>query len=148
MPLSQYPERDYIVVAPTDCIMNPLVQVLNKHGTVTRQIINNPLQYDTVLDVKGIPMSMDQLLHGIPEKYKQQFVGGSGQSCVLMPSTYHHFHSPVDGKVIYADVVKANTLGTSGTFGVTLIFLTGCRLTAMWDVQAPILVSSRLSSVA
>lgn len=111
MPLSQYPKRDYIVVAPTDCIMNPLVQVLQESGTVTRSVIENPLQYDTVLDVKGIPMTMDQLLDGVPAEYKQQFVGGTGQSCVLMPNTYHHFHSPVNGTIVYADVIKANTFG-------------------------------------
>lgn len=111
MPLSQYPKRDYIVVAPTDCIMNPLVQVLTGNRTVTRRFIENPLQYDTVLDVKGIPMSLAQLLEGVPEKYRSQFVGGSGQSCVLMPNTYHHFHAPVNGKIVHAKVVPNNTYG-------------------------------------
>ncbi len=111
MPLSQYPKRDYIVVAPTDCIMNPLVQVLTENRTVTRRFIENPLQYDTVLDVKGIPMSLAQLLEGVPEKYRSQFVGGSGQSCVLMPNTYHRFHAPVNGTVVHAKVVPNNTYG-------------------------------------
>lgn len=111
MPLSQYPERDYIVVAPTDCIMNPLVQVLTENRTVTRRFIDNPLQYDTVLDVKGIPMSLAQLLEGVPEEYRSQFVGGSGQSCVLMPNTYHRFHAPVNGTVVHAEVVPNNTYG-------------------------------------
>ncbi|ETW96492.1 MAG: hypothetical protein ETSY1_26420 [Candidatus Entotheonella factor] len=52
MPLSEFPNRDYIVVAPTDCIMNPLVQVFQDNATVQRRFIENPLQFDTVLDVK------------------------------------------------------------------------------------------------
>jgi phosphatidylserine decarboxylase len=105
------PERDYIVVAPTDCIMNPLVQVLEDEATVTRQYLDNPLQYDTVLDVKGIPVSLADLLAGVPEQYRSTFVGGTGLSCVLMPNTYHHFHSPVDGMVVHADIVPDNTYG-------------------------------------
>jgi phosphatidylserine decarboxylase len=105
------PERDYIVVAPTDCIMNPLVQVLENQSAVTRQYVDNPLQYDTVLDVKGIPISLADLLAGVPEQYRHTFVGGTGLSCVLMPNTYHHFHSPVDGKIVYADIVPDNTYG-------------------------------------
>jgi phosphatidylserine decarboxylase len=34
-----------------------------------------------------------------------------------MPNTYHHFHSPVDGTVIHAEVVKTGTKGTPSTFG-------------------------------
>ena len=105
------PDRDYVVVAPTDCIMNSLVQVLDSGGEKKRKILENPLQYDTVLDVKGIPISLDQLLTGVDEDLRQQFVEGSGQSCVLMPNTYHRFHAPVDGKVVYSDVVEQNTFG-------------------------------------
>ncbi|MCP4658675.1 MAG: phosphatidylserine decarboxylase [bacterium] len=112
MPLSEYPKRDYIVVSPTDCIMNPLVQVLIEELTVTRRVIENPLQYDTVLDVKGIPISLADLLEGVPEKYRKTFVGGTGLSCVLMPNTYHHFHSPVNGTIVHAAVLEQY-----GTFG-------------------------------
>ena len=112
MPLSEYPERDYVVVSPTDCIMNPLVQVLVEDQAVTRQYVQNPLQYDTVLDVKGIPISVAHLLEGVAEEYRSTFVGGTGLACVLMPNTYHHFHSPVNGTVVHADV-----LDRFGTYG-------------------------------
>ncbi|MCG8456789.1 MAG: hypothetical protein MI919_10960, partial [Holophagales bacterium] len=57
------PERDYVVVSPTDCIMNPLVQVIHtKTRPPHRRLIENPLQRDTVLDVKGIPISVLDLL--------------------------------------------------------------------------------------
>ena len=105
------PDRDYVVVAPTDCIMNSLVQVIAPDGKPGRRLVESPLQYDTVLDVKGIPICVDQLLAGVDERYRAPFVGGSGQSCVLMPNTYHHFHAPVDGTVVHASIVKANTFG-------------------------------------
>jgi len=114
MPLTEYPERDYIVVAPTDCIMNPLVQVLVEDAKVVRRLIENPLQQDTVLDVKGIPISVERLLGNLDPRYKAKFVGGTGLSCVLMPSTYHHFHAPVNGTIVHAEVL--NKEGTYGYF--------------------------------
>ncbi|MFV2064737.1 MAG: phosphatidylserine decarboxylase [Chloroflexota bacterium] len=111
MPLSQFPERDYIVVAPTDCIMNALVQVLVDDAEIVRQTLDNQLQYNTVLDVKGIPLRIDKLLGSLEEDIKQQFVGGTGLSCVLMPNTYHFFHAPVNGTVVHSEVIEANTFG-------------------------------------
>ncbi len=107
MPISEYPERDYIVVAPTDCIVNPLVQVLQKDGTSIRKFVDNPLQEDIVLDVKNIPISLMTLLGSAPENLKNEFIGGTGLSCVLMPNTYHHFHSPVNGKIVHAEIVRS-----------------------------------------
>lgn len=112
------PERDYVVVSPTDCIMNPLVQVVETtHPPLKRQLIENPLQQDTVLDVKGIPISVSDLLGNAPPELKKRFDGGSGLACVLMPNTYHHFHSPVDGRILYHEIVEAGTPGSWGTFG-------------------------------
>lgn len=111
MPLEQYPERDYIIVSPTDCIMNPLIQALEPVVGGKRQFIENPLQLDTVLDIKNIPISVNRLLGDTPAELKQKFVGGTGLSCILMPNTYHNFHSPVNGTVIYADIVKGTTFG-------------------------------------
>ena len=112
------PDRDYVVVSPTDCIMNPLVQVLvAESGSVSRRLIDNPLQQDTVLDVKGIPISLDKLLAHASDQLKSKFSGGTGLACVLMPNTYHHFHSPVDGVIRHAEVVEAGTEFAQGTFG-------------------------------
>lgn len=105
------PDKDYVIVAPTDCIMNPLVQVLNQDGTNVRQFIDNPLQRDTVLDVKNIPISVEKLLGGAGSELKEKFNGGTGLSCILMPNTYHNFHSPVDGTIVYKEIVKTNTYG-------------------------------------
>ncbi len=111
------PDRGYVIVSPTDCIMNPLVQVVRSEGSYQRKYVKNPLQLDTVLDVKNIPISVKDLLGTVPDEIKKEFVEGSGLACVLMPNTYHHFHSPVDGRVIHAEVVKTGTPGTPGTFG-------------------------------
>ena len=112
------PDRDYVIVSPTDCIMNPLVQQVEQSpGVYDRRYIENPLQLDTVLDVKNIPISVNDLLGTVPDDIKAEFVDGSGLTCVLMPNTYHHFHSPVDGTVLHAEVVETGTPGTPGTFG-------------------------------
>ena len=111
MPIDQYPDRDYIVVSPTDCIMNPLVQVLQSPGVMQRKFVDNPLDTNTVLDVKGIPISVDHLLGTASAELKAAFVGGTGLSCVLMPNTYHHFHAPVNGTVVHSEVVASGTYG-------------------------------------
>ncbi|MCG8462478.1 MAG: phosphatidylserine decarboxylase, partial [Holophagales bacterium] len=48
---------------------------------------------------------------------KARFDGGSGLACVLMPNTYHHFHSPVDGVIRFAEIVEAGSPDAWGTFG-------------------------------
>jgi len=111
MPLDDYPERDYIVVSPTDCIMNPLVQVLREEGVSVRRYVENPFQQDMVLDVKNIPIGLMELLGRAPGELKEKFVGGTGLSCVLMPNTYHHFHAPVNGRIVHAEIVDAGTFG-------------------------------------
>ncbi|WP_374764800.1 phosphatidylserine decarboxylase [Yunchengibacter salinarum] len=111
------PDRDYVIVSPTDCIMNPLIQMQKMDATYDRTYVEDPLQYDTILDIKGIPLSMSQLLANTPEDLKEQFVGGTGLSCVLMPNTYHHFHSPVDGKIVHAEIVETGSPFATGTFG-------------------------------
>ena len=113
------PERDYVVSAPTDCIMNPLVQVLDVGGEIgqVRALIDNPLTSNTIIDVKSYPISLDQLLGSAPAELKQQFVGGTGIACVLMPNTYHHFHTPVSGEVVFAEVVEIDDVGAVSTYG-------------------------------
>ena len=103
--------RDYTVVSPTDCIVNPLVQHLNNISGPSRQYLENPLQENTILDVKGIPVSLVDLLKGAPYYLINEFIGGTGLSCVLMPNTYHHYHTPVTGDIVYASIVNQGTFG-------------------------------------
>jgi len=113
------PDRSYVVASPTDCIMNPLVQTLNLGGDrgQVRALIDNPLELNTVIDVKSYPLSMDRMLAGAPDVLKQAFVGGSGLSCILMPNTYHHYHAPVDGVIEYAEIVRVGDGSAAGTYG-------------------------------
>jgi phosphatidylserine decarboxylase len=54
---------------------------------------------------------MDRLLGSLDDDLKQEFVGGTGLSCVLMPNTYHHFHAPVNGTIVHSEVVAGDTFG-------------------------------------
>jgi phosphatidylserine decarboxylase len=84
------PDKDYIIAAPTDCIMNSIPQ---KITTI-----------DTPLTTKGSEaLNILELLNG--STHAKRFVGGTALSCVLMPNTYHRFHSPVSGKMVEALVV-------------------------------------------
>ncbi|MFE2108082.1 phosphatidylserine decarboxylase [Kitasatospora sp. NPDC059463] len=78
------PEDPSVVVAPTDCIIN--------------MIVDN-LAPDTPLPIKAaVTMSVGRLLDG--SEYAERFIGGTAVSCILMPDTYHRYHAPVGGRVV------------------------------------------------
>ena len=54
-------------------------------------------------------LNIVQLLDGSP--YAEKFVGGTALSCVLMPNTYHRYHSPVGGKIVEAKVIDGVFFG-------------------------------------
>ena len=54
-------------------------------------------------------LNIVEMLNG--SKYAERFVGGTALSCVLMPHTYHHYHSPVNGHVVEAKIIKAPFYG-------------------------------------
>ena len=84
-------DRDYVIAAPTDCLMNSIPQVITD--------INTPVS------TKGNEaLNIVELLDG--SKYAKQFIGGTALSCVLMPNTYHRYHAPVAGKVVEAKVIE------------------------------------------
>ncbi len=72
-----------IIVAPADCVINMIV---------------DDLVLDSQIPVKTVSLSMKELLNNSP--YAQRFVGGTAVSCILMPNTYHRYHSPVSGQVV------------------------------------------------
>ncbi len=84
------PERDYIISAPTDCIMNSIPQKITDAET------RIPTKMNQVLNIK-------ELLGG--SKYAKKLIGGTVLSCVLMPNTYHHYHAPVGGKVVESRII-------------------------------------------
>lgn len=113
-----HPTRDWLVSAPTDCIVQPLMQVQPLgDGTVVTPLVT-PLGLETVLDVKGEPVQVAPLLGRLPDDIKMRFSGGTGYSCVLLPNGYHHFHAPVSGRVVHAEVVEADSYGLSSRAGL------------------------------
>ncbi|MFB4193908.1 phosphatidylserine decarboxylase [Streptomyces carpaticus] len=91
------PQDNSVVVAPTDCVINMIV---------------DDLAEGTPIPVKTVTMNVRQLL-GNSDYYKK-FVpvkdadgkviqpGGTAVSCILMPDTYHWYHAPVAGDVVEA----------------------------------------------
>lgn len=77
------PDDDSIVTASADTIIN---------------FIASDLTLSTQLNVKDRQMNITQLLHR--SEYAKYFKGGTAVSCVLMPGVYHHYHSPVTGKIV------------------------------------------------
>jgi phosphatidylserine decarboxylase len=90
------PERDYVITAPTDCIMNSVPQ------RITDLQAEIPTKFNAALNIVD-------MLDG--SEYAQRFVGGTALSCVLMPNTYHHFHAPVSGQVVEAKIIDAAFFG-------------------------------------
>lgn len=78
-----FPDDDRVVVAPADCVINMIVDDLTEQ---------------TPIPAKNVCLNINQLLNG--SVYAKNFVGGTAVSCILMPNTYHRYHSPVGGKVI------------------------------------------------
>lgn len=83
-----------IVVSPADCIINHIA---------------NELQINSAIPTKGrMSLNLSQLLN--ESRYAKNFVGGSAYSCFLMPENYHHYHSPVTGKVVESNQHVGNKL--------------------------------------
>ncbi|WP_231329600.1 phosphatidylserine decarboxylase [Actinomadura graeca] len=78
-------DDDSVVVAPTDCVINMIVDDLTE---------------TTPIPVKTVTMNVKQLLDG--SRHHKRFVGGTAVSCILMPDTYHWYHAPVGGEVVEA----------------------------------------------
>ena len=90
------PKRDYVISAPTDCLMNSIPQYITD--------INTPIS------TKGTEaLNILELLDR--SKYAKKFVGGTALSCVLMPNTYHHYHAPVSGTMVEAKIVEGAFFG-------------------------------------
>jgi phosphatidylserine decarboxylase len=85
------PDRDYVISAPTDCVMNSIPQLIIDQNTPVTTKGNESLN---IIELLG------------NSKLAKRFIGGTALSCVLMPNTYHHYHSPVGGKVVEARVIE------------------------------------------
>jgi phosphatidylserine decarboxylase len=77
------PLDDSVLVSPTDCVLN-MIEPLTPGVKI-------PTKLNQMLNVT-------ELLNG--SKYAKYFENGTAISCILMPTTYHHYHSVVSGKVV------------------------------------------------
>jgi phosphatidylserine decarboxylase len=79
------PLDDSVLVSPTDCVLNMI----------------EPLTPDVKVPTKlNQKLNVTQLLNG--SEYAKYFENGTAISCILMPTTYHNYHSVVSGKVVEA----------------------------------------------
>lgn len=80
------PGDDGVVVSPADCSI---------------RLDGRPLTPETRIPIKGpFELEVASLLQdsGLVER----FYGGTTLFCVLQPTSYHHFHAPVSGRVVGA----------------------------------------------
>ncbi len=77
------PLDDSVLCSPTDCVLNMI----------------NPLTPETRVPIKlNQSLNVTELLAG--SKYAKYFENGTAISCILLPTTYHHYHAVVSGKVV------------------------------------------------
>jgi phosphatidylserine decarboxylase len=91
---------DTILVAPADSLVN----AISSNLTATTQI--NTKYYEN--------LNIRELLDG--SVYADTFNGGTAISCILLPTVYHHYHSPVGGTVIESRDVDGTSFGMNGEF--------------------------------
>lgn len=90
------PDRDYVISAPTDAIINSIPQKIT--------------DAKTLIPTKGNQaLNISDMLGG--SKYADKFIGGTALSCVLMPNTYHHYHSPVGGHMVESRIIEGAFFG-------------------------------------
>ncbi|QTA77984.1 putative phosphatidylserine decarboxylase [Desulfonema limicola] len=88
-------EDDSVVVSPADAELN---------------MLNSALTADTQIDIKGnLQLNVAKLLDN--STYADKFEGGTALSCILLPSCYHHFHSPVTGEIIESKLIEGINFG-------------------------------------
>jgi phosphatidylserine decarboxylase len=77
------PLDDSVLCSPTDCVLNMI----------------NPLTPETRISIKlNQSLNVTELLAG--SKYAKYFENGTAISCILLPTTYHHYHAVVSGEVV------------------------------------------------
>ena len=78
------PNDNSVIVSPVD-------------GVISR--LNVDLKSDSALPIKGrMKLNLNQLLGN--SKFANHFIAGTALSVILLPRNYHHYHSPVSGKLM------------------------------------------------
>jgi phosphatidylserine decarboxylase len=95
------PNDDAVLVSPTDCVLN-MVQHLTPGAKV-------PTKLNQQLNVT-------ELLAG--SEYAKYFENGTAISCILLPTTYHHYHAVISGNVVESREDVAGATSGIPDFGV------------------------------
>ncbi len=74
---------DSVITSPADCTISKIREKLSR---------------ETTFEVKDQRFDVKKLLDN--SMLADKFLNGDGAICFLMPSDYHHFHSPVNGKIV------------------------------------------------
>jgi phosphatidylserine decarboxylase len=86
------PLNNNVLTSPADGIVNIINENLSTNSRINTK-------YDEYLNV-------DQLLGG--SEYAKYFIGGTATGTVLLPPDYHHYHSPITGKVVETKALAAD----------------------------------------
>lgn len=63
-----------------------------------RIIASGPIEKDTILQAKGLPYRVSELLKNLPQP--ERFEGGQYLTLYLSPRDYHRIHVPLEGQVM------------------------------------------------
>jgi phosphatidylserine decarboxylase len=85
-------DDDSVLVSPTDCVLN---------------MINPLTPWANIRTKMNHKLNVKELLAG--SAYARYFEHGTAMSCILLPTTYHHYHAVVSGQVVesHEDVAGA-----------------------------------------
>ena len=71
-----------------------------------RVVAAGTIDRDTILQVKGVPLSIDRLVNGVrptaPPLALEAYDGGTYITTFLSPRGYHFVHAPIDGELVDA----------------------------------------------
>ena len=93
-----------------------------------------PIEGDTLLQVKGRPYTLAELLDD--DKEAERFVDGTFATLYLSPRDYHRFHAPCDGKVTHARYVPGTLwpVNQAGILYVDRLFVKNERVVTYVEV--------------
>ncbi len=78
------PADSSVVSSPADCFI---------------EMLSSKITDDTLIQTKvGQRLKVTEMLNN--SKYAEKFIGGTGLRCILTPTDYHHYHAPVNGKIV------------------------------------------------
>jgi phosphatidylserine decarboxylase len=95
------PADDSVLVSPTDCVLN-MIQHLTPGAAI-------PTKLSQQLNVKKLLAGSD---------YAKYFENGTAFSCILLPTTYHHYHAVTSGTVVESREDVAGAYWGIPDFGV------------------------------